>query len=256
MPAPFSSNWYPGGFWCACLQKGCSVPYLHEIFRVGFIFDYIRLLLSKCNMSTKKSTLIFLWPVFGGVFSCSHRDYSDVGSLCKQFEVQLLLFLVNLPFLEFPRLYSRFLMKFGNTSKILFGLAAFFLVVIFQLVMRSKCSSKTAPSYFMTGKEPSLALSFGHGRLGNQMSTFASLVAFEKVYKVRVFVTARQAEVLESYFDFQNLKNAPMRIIQTHFPDFNSYCWTNPFPYAITNKLLSLITSIPRFLDPESRDFC
>ena len=109
-------------------------------------------------------------------------------------------------------------------------LVSLLVLIILGLSTITSCNSDTVPQHFITGKEPSLAVSFGTGRLGNQMSTFASLLAFERIHKVRAFVTARQAEVLESYFDYQNLKNAPMRILQTHFPDFNRFCWKTPFP--------------------------
>ena len=50
---------------------------------------------------------------------------------------------------------------------------------------------------------PSYGASFGTGRLGNQMSTFASIYAYERMYGIKGFVTAVQAEVLEAYFNFQ-----------------------------------------------------
>ena len=57
--------------------------------------------------------------------------------------------------------------------------------------------------YLRTEKMPSYAVSFGTGRLGNQMSTFASIFAYEKIHGVKSFVTARQAEVMQAYFTNQ-----------------------------------------------------
>lgn len=79
-------------------------------------------------------------------------------------------------------------------------------------------------------EDPSLVLSFGTGRLGNQMSTFASLIAYEATYGVRAYVNARQAEVLSSYFQYQSLLLAPMRVIETHYPSGKCTNWKNPFP--------------------------
>ena len=75
-----------------------------------------------------------------------------------------------------------------------------------------------------------MALSFGNGRLGNQMSTFASLYAFERIHGVRTFVTARQAEVMLSYFQQQSLVRAPVRVLETYLPEWKQLCWRNPFP--------------------------
>ena len=57
--------------------------------------------------------------------------------------------------------------------------------------------------YLRTEKEASYAVSFGAGRLGNQMSTFASIFAYEKIHGVKSFVTAQQAEVMQAYFTNQ-----------------------------------------------------
>ena len=57
--------------------------------------------------------------------------------------------------------------------------------------------------YLRTDKMPSYAVSFGTGRLGNQMSTFASILAYEKIHGVKSLVTARQAEVMQAYFTNQ-----------------------------------------------------
>ena len=57
--------------------------------------------------------------------------------------------------------------------------------------------------YLRTQNMPSYAVSFGTGRLGNQMSTFASIYAYERIHGVKSFVTARQAEVMQAYFTNQ-----------------------------------------------------
>ena len=74
---------------------------------------------------------------------------------------------------------------------------------------------------------PSYGASFGTGRLGNQMSTFASIYAYERMYGIKGFVTAFQAEVLEAYFNFQgtvglNLYSQTVAAMRCQELDFRS----------------------------------
>merc|ERR1719350_2492413 len=51
--------------------------------------------------------------------------------------------------------------------------------------------------------EPSFLCSFGKGRLGNQMSSLATMYSFARKYGLHPVVTQEQYEQLEFYFDIE-----------------------------------------------------
>jgi len=52
---------------------------------------------------------------------------------------------------------------------------------------------------------PSFLCSFGLGRLGNQLSSLATMVAFSREFGLRPLLTQEQADHLSSYFDVSSL---------------------------------------------------
>jgi len=65
---------------------------------------------------------------------------------------------------------------------------------------------------------PSVIASFGNGRLGNQMSSFASLYAFSKLYSFKQLATKKQGDMLRFYFG-QSIKD-DIRIAEVELYDY------------------------------------
>ncbi|TRY63275.1 hypothetical protein TCAL_04656 [Tigriopus californicus] len=72
--------------------------------------------------------------------------------------------------------------------------------------------------------EPSRFVSFGRGRLGNQMSSLATIIAFSQRLNITPFVTQEQAEMLWEYFD-----DLDLHVLEDEMPNYQDYRWINPF---------------------------
>lgn len=86
--------------------------------------------------------------------------------------------------------------------------------------------------------ETSRFVSFGRGRLGNQMSSVATLIAFSQKFNVVPFVTREQAELLWGYFEDMDLN-----VLEDEMPNYQAYKWKNPFR-LIDEKILNYDYSI------------
>eukprot|EP00095_Tigriopus_kingsejongensis_P006623 snap_masked-scaffold1387_size43827-processed-gene-0.4 protein:Tk06623 transcript:snap_masked-scaffold1387_size43827-processed-gene-0.4-mRNA-1 annotation:"galactoside 2-alpha-l-fucosyltransferase 2-like" len=72
--------------------------------------------------------------------------------------------------------------------------------------------------------EPSRMVSFGRGRLGNQMSSLATLLAFRKEFGIVPLLTREQAHMVGTYF-----KNINAHVLEEVMPNHWRYHWSNPF---------------------------
>ena len=75
--------------------------------------------------------------------------------------------------------------------------------------------------------QPSLVVSFGDGRLGNQMSSLATLLGLQEQYGVDPLVTMAQAKMLFHYFTLGGEHG--VQILEQHYPDWKRFRWTSPF---------------------------
>jgi len=85
-------------------------------------------------------------------------------------------------------------------------------------------------------RSPSIICSFGTGRLGNQMSSFASLYAFSRLHGYKNLVTKNQSELLEFYF-VSSIKRE-LHILEEDYRDYyfnlfgfslNRLSWVSPW---------------------------
>lgn len=82
---------------------------------------------------------------------------------------------------------------------------------------------------------PSAVASFGSGRLGNQLSTLASILGFQGLHGVRPHLTQEQVSLLHRYFDIYSLDLTFGMVLELVCPDYESLPWTNPFTYVRRN---------------------
>jgi hypothetical protein len=66
------------------------------------------------------------------------------------------------------------------------------------------------------------------GRLGNQMSSYASLYAFEKVYGLRAYITRAQKTLFKNFFNFESLKK--ISVLEDEYASYKKLKWIAPFP--------------------------
>ena len=81
------------------------------------------------------------------------------------------------------------------------------------------------PILELDATDTSLAVSFGEGRLGNQMSSYATLLALQHNFGITPLLTMEQARMMLFYFEH----SAELTILEQVMPEWQRYRWTTPF---------------------------
>ena len=106
----------------------------------------------------------------------------------------------------------------------------------------------------------SIMCSFGWGRLGNQasqdylatflrvekilffqMSVFATLFAIEQQHKIIAYSTAKQAQMLLSYFKMESIL-PKIKILEMHHPEYKDFNWIRPFRQWVVSCLFTWVS--------------